>query len=99
MREVRYFIPKFAIISLSALVVRKVTGSEIIGCSVRKTMRKVPGDARRAARGRRKSGEVRGERAQRENEQPALSPCGTISGSINEINNPVNIRLNLCSLQ
>ena len=55
-REVRYFTSKFAIISLSPLVVRKVTGSEIIGCSVRKAMRKVPGDAGRTARGRRKSG-------------------------------------------
>ena len=59
-REVRYFASKVAIISLSALVVRKVTGSEIIGCSARKAMRKVPGDAQRAARGRRKSGEERG---------------------------------------
>ena len=58
-REVRYFTSQVAISSLSALVVRKVTGSEIIGCSVRKAMRKVPGDARRAARGRRKSGEER----------------------------------------
>ena len=49
-REVRYFTSKGAIISLSALVVRKVTGSEIIGCSVRKAMRKVPGAVRRAAR-------------------------------------------------
>ena len=30
-REVRYFTSKVAIFSLSALVVRKVTGSEIIG--------------------------------------------------------------------
>ena len=59
-REVRYFTSKVAISSLSALVVRKVTGSEIIRCSVRIAMRKVPGDARRAARGRRKSGEERG---------------------------------------
>ena len=59
-REVRYFTSKVAIISLSVLDVRKVTGSEIIGCSVRKAMHKVPGDARRAARGRRKSGEERG---------------------------------------
>ena len=58
--------PLVAIISLSALVVRKVTGSKIIGCSVRKAMHKVPGDARRAARGRRKSGRVtKGERAAR----------------------------------
>ena len=57
--EVRYFTSKVAIISLSALVVRKVTGSEIIGFSVRKTMRKVPGDDRRTTRGRRKSGEER----------------------------------------
>ena len=60
MREVRYFVSKVAIISLSALVVRKETSSEIIGCCVRKATRKVPGDARRAARGRRKSGEEGG---------------------------------------
>ena len=60
MREVRHFTSKVAIISLSALVVRKVMGSEIIGCSARKAMRKVSGDARRAARGRRNSGEERG---------------------------------------
>ena len=30
-REVRYFTSKVAIFALSALVVRKVTGSEIIG--------------------------------------------------------------------
>ena len=59
-RKVRYFTSKVAIISLSALVVRKVTSSEIIVCSVRKAMRKVSGDARRAARGWRKSGEERG---------------------------------------
>ena len=58
-REVRYFTSEVAIISLSALGVRKV-GSEIIGCSVGKAMCKVPGDARRAACGRRKSGEDRG---------------------------------------
>ena len=53
MREVRYITSEVDIISLSALVVRKITDSEIIGYSVRKAMRKVPGDARRAARGRR----------------------------------------------
>ena len=38
MREVRYFTSKVAIISLFALVVRKVTGSERIGCSVREVV-------------------------------------------------------------
>ena len=53
-------------------------------------MRKVPGDAQHAARGRRKSEEERG--------------GGVTKGKvvvvelINKINNPVNIRLNLCSL-
>ena len=63
MREVRYFTSKVAIISLSAFIVRKVTGSEIIGCSARKAMRKVRGDAH----GRRNSGGRvnKGERAAR----------------------------------
>ena len=55
-REVRYFTSKVAKFSLSALVVRKVTGRS----NNRVAMRKVPGDARRAARGRRKSGEETG---------------------------------------
>ena len=44
-REVRYFTSKVAIFSLAALVVRKVTGSEIDRVAMRKAMRKVPGDA------------------------------------------------------
>ena len=56
---------------------------------MRKAMRKVPGDAQRAARGRRKSGGggrvTKGE--------------VVVVALINKINNPVNIRLNLCSLQ
>ena len=58
---------------------------------MRKAMRKVPGDARRAARGRRKSGEERG--------------GGVTKGKVvvvalmNKVNSPVNIKLNLCSLQ
>ena len=65
MREVRYFTSTVAIFSLSALVMLKVTGSGPLlnnGVAMRKAMRKVPGDARRAARGRRKSGEERGGR-------------------------------------
>ena len=50
-------------------------------------MRKVQGDARRATRGRRKSGEERGESHQGR------------SSSSNKINNRVNISLNFCSLQ
>ena len=61
MREVRYFTSKVAFFSLSALVVRKVTGGVNNRVAMRKVMRKVPGDAPRAARGRRKSGEeIRG---------------------------------------
>ena len=54
-------------------------------------MRKVPGDARRAACGRRKSGEERGGRVTK-GEVVVLA-------LINKINNRVTIRLNLCSLQ
>ena len=57
---------------------------------MRKAMGKVPGDAWRAARGRRKSGVERGGVTKGEVVVVAL---------INKINNPVNIRLNLCSLQ
>ena len=70
---------------------RKVTDSEIIGCRVRKAMRKVPGDARRAARGRRKSREEKG--------GGGTKGEVVVVALINKINNPVNIRLNLCSLQ
>ena len=70
MREVRYFTSKVAIFSLSALVVRKVKRCDAMRCVKRwvkfRAMRKVPGDARRAARGRRKSGEERGGGSPRE---------------------------------
>ena len=56
-------------------------------------MRKVPGDARRAARGRRKSGEERG------GGRVTKGEVVVVVALINKINNPVNIRLNLCSLQ
>ena len=59
---------------------------------MRKVMRKVPGDARHAARGRRKSGEERGGGRVTKGEVVVVA-------LINKINNPVNIRLNLCSLQ
>ena len=55
-------------------------------------MRKVPGDARRAAHGRRKSGEERGGGVTK-------GEVVVVVALLNKINNPVNIRLNLCSLQ
>ena len=61
---------------------------------MRKAMRKVPGDARRAARGRRKSGDERGGGGGRVTKGEVV-----VVALINKINNPVNIRLNLCFLQ
>ena len=53
-------------------------------------MRKVSGEARRAARGRWKSGEERG---------GGVTKGEVVVALINKINNAVNISLNLCSLQ
>ena len=84
--EVQYSTSKYNI-PLSALVVRKVTGGEIIS----KAMRKVPGNEYSAWRG--------GGGHQGKASSPRMSSRTAISGSINKMNNPVNIKLDLCSLQ
>ena len=87
-REIVYY----AILCVNFVRELRYFTSKVAIFSLSALVRKVPGDARRAARGRRKSGEERGRGRVTKGEVVVVA-------SINKINNPVNMRLNLCSLQ